>query len=154
MHQISFTGLLLTHSKELERKYFLGDGFLSFCSALMTFVGGVLGVITSQKKGRKVALHLSSFLLFCGSLFCLSSDKGLFLFGRVLNGIGVGVTFTVTQIYTSEISPDKYRGCLVSLFSLSLAIGQAVPAFLFVIGNGVSILLLLLIVQTYLLIKT
>lgn len=144
----------MTHSKELESKYFLGDGFLSFCSALMTFVGGLFGVVVSEKKGRKVALHMSSVLLFCGSLCCLSSDKGLFILGRVLNGIGVGVTFTVTQIYTSEISPDKYRGCLVSLFSLSLAIGQAVPAFLSIIGHEVSILLLLLIVQTYLLIKT
>ncbi|XP_023921130.1 uncharacterized protein LOC112032595 [Quercus suber] len=131
-------GLLLTHSKELESKYFLTDGFLSFCSALMTFVGGVLGVIISEKKGRKLALYLSSFLLFCGSLFCLSSVKGLFLSGRVLNGIGVGVTFTVTQVYTTEISPDKYRGCLVSLFSLSLAIGQAVPDFLSIIGDVVG----------------
>ena len=139
MHQISFTGLLLTHSKELESKYFLREGVLSFCSALMTFVGGLSGVLISEKKGRKVALHLSSFLLFCGSLFCLSSDQGLFLSGRILNGTGVGVTFTVTQIYVSEISPDKYRGCLVSLFSLSLAIGQAVPNFLSIIGDEVSI---------------
>lgn len=43
--------------------------------------------------------------------------------GRIITGLGVGVSFVVVPIYVSEISPASTRGMLGALFDVSINVG-------------------------------
>ena len=61
-------------------------------------------------------LILSSVLYFVGSLVMLwSPNVYVLLFGRLLDGFGVGLVVTLVPIYISETAPPEIRGLLNTL---------------------------------------
>ena len=78
---------------------------------ITTWSGGVADWL-----GRRPMLILSSVLYFVGSLVMLwSPNVYVLLFGRLLDGFGVGLVVTLVPIYISETAPPEIRGLLNTL---------------------------------------
>ena len=78
---------------------------------ITTWSGGVADWL-----GRRPMLILSSVLYFVGSLVMLwSPNVYVLLFGRWLDGFGVGLVVTLVPIYISETAPPEIRGLLNTL---------------------------------------
>ena len=92
-------------------------GSLNFVSAFGTLIAGQ----TSDVLGRKRTVLICCALYIVGT-FCMSAaqDFTLLLLGRIITGLGVGVSFVVTPIYITEISPPSARGMLSTCFDISI----------------------------------
>ncbi|CAM8950620.1 unnamed protein product [Rhodiola kirilowii] len=83
----------------------------------MSLIGGTVittcsGAI-SDAVGRRPMLILSSVLYFISGLVMLCAPNVYFLlFGRLLDGFGVGLAVTLVPVYISETAPSEVRGQL------------------------------------------
>jgi len=53
----------------------------------------------------------------------LAPGYGTLVLGRIVTGLGVGVSFVVVPVYISEITPSEYRGMLSTCFDVSINVG-------------------------------
>lgn len=89
-------------------------------AAVGCFSGGVL----ADKIGRRRTFQLNAVPLLLGPL--ISSTSGGFegmVLGRILAGIGIGISSAVVPLYISEIAPTEDRGALGSLNQIGINIG-------------------------------
>lgn len=100
------------------------QGWAMSCALIGCLLGAITSGIFSDRFGRK------RLLLFSALLFTLSamgtgavSNFSLFIFYRVLGGIGIGLASNLSPMYIAEISPAKMRGKFVSLNQLTIVIG-------------------------------
>lgn len=56
----------------------------------------------------------------------LTNRRVLFLFSKIVTGVGVGGLITTCQTYVSEVAPVKLRGGLLAFFPFFVAIGQMI----------------------------
>jgi SP family arabinose:H+ symporter-like MFS transporter len=89
-------------------------------------VGGPLG----DKFGRKPMLFV------CAAIFALSGigsglapDLTLYTWSRLLGGLAIGAVSVLSPLYIAEISPEKSRGRLVSLYQLAIVLGILISFF-------------------------
>jgi MFS transporter, SP family, arabinose:H+ symporter len=99
-----------------------------------TIVGCILGVliagVLSDRYGRKKILLLSAALFFFSALFWAASNAAWMLITfRILCGCGIGVASILAPMYISEISPPQWRGRMVALYQLAIALGIVVAYF-------------------------
>jgi SP family sugar:H+ symporter-like MFS transporter len=89
-----------------------------------TFFGALASGYTADWLGRRWAI-ISSCLVFCigVAMQTASTEIPLFVVGRVLAGLGVGVTSTVVPMYQGECAPRWIRGAVVSLYQWCITIG-------------------------------
>lgn len=91
-------------------------------------VGSIAGVTSagwlSDRFGRKKLLLVSAWIFILSSLGCMlsASVTQLILF-RMFGGIAIGVASIVSPLYIAEIAVSSYRGRLVSVYQLAVAIG-------------------------------
>ena len=100
---------------------------------LSIFVGAVFGggtiatLITGPLAdivGRKRMIMLSSVIFVIGVLIVYyAQDFSAVLWGRVIQGLGVGIITIVVPLYLAESVPGKLRGVGVSIFQLLLTAG-------------------------------
>ena len=93
-----------------------------------TLVGATIGAVSNGAMadifGRKKILILTSILFFIGSILCaIAPNITLLILSRFIVGLAIGIVTFATPLYLSEISPEKIRGSLVSLFQLAITIG-------------------------------
>ena len=86
-------------------------------------VGAVLGALGSGRitdiVGRKKVIIATSLIFAVGSVLTGAAPSMMFLaISRVILGIAIGISSFAVPLYISEISPTKYRGALVSSFSV------------------------------------
>lgn len=91
-------------------------------------VGAVIGAaangILSDIYGRKKVIIATAIIFAVGSVICaVASSIWWLIAGRVIIGLAVGMVNFVIPLYLSEISPQKIRGMLVSLFQLAITAG-------------------------------
>lgn len=91
-------------------------------------IGAALGAITNghlaDKFGRRKIILLTGIIFLISSILCAISPNIYFLMlSRFLIGFAVGIITFCAPLYLSEISPEKQRGALVSLFQLAITIG-------------------------------
>ena len=93
-------------------------------------VGASLGGPLGDYLGRKPSL------LLCGLLFALSSVASAlpdtlsqFAWARFAGGVAIGAASMLSPLYIAEISPEKIRGTLVSLYQLAIVVGILVVFF-------------------------
>ncbi len=88
--------------------------------------GAVLGAIVMEY-GRKPAMVCDVLFFLAGPVvmfgFVGYANVALLITGRLLLGIGIGVSAVVVPAYLGEVSPAKYRGRVVGAYELMLCLG-------------------------------
>ncbi|RYO89516.1 hypothetical protein DL764_008569 [Monosporascus ibericus] len=90
-----------------------------------TFFGALIGGDIADFIGRRPTI-ISGCLVFCvGCVLQISStnQEVLFVFGRLIAGVGVGFISAVVILYMSEIAPKKVRGAIVSGYQFCITVG-------------------------------
>ncbi|KAH7230050.1 uncharacterized protein BKA55DRAFT_696611 [Fusarium redolens] len=92
--------------------------------------GGLIGYLTAgwlaNKMGRKRSIQIICAICVAASVFTTASvNIGMFLAGRGIQGLGLGMTDTICPLYQSEISPAHGRGRMVGMHAVFLASGYA-----------------------------
>eukprot|EP01025_Chloroclados_australasicus_P038105 TRINITY_DN39038_c0_g2_i1.p2 TRINITY_DN39038_c0_g2~~TRINITY_DN39038_c0_g2_i1.p2 ORF type:complete len:526 (-),score=69.76 TRINITY_DN39038_c0_g2_i1:514-2091(-) len=87
-------------------------------------VGSLSGGALADSLGRKMAFILDAIPLIAGCILCAtaSSLTGI-IAGRVLVGVGIGLSSALVPLYIGEMSPTFVRGALGSVNQLFICIG-------------------------------
>ncbi|GAU36552.1 hypothetical protein TSUD_277580 [Trifolium subterraneum] len=87
-------------------------------------VGSFTGGTLADKFGRTRTFQLDAIPLAIGAyLSATAQSVQTMIIGRLLAGIGIGVTSAIVPLYISEISPTEIRGALGSINQLFICIG-------------------------------
>ena len=114
--------------------------YFSFLTSIF-FAGSMggtlcLGGYAANKYGRRKSLIYVQFAVICGTLIAGGSkfmnSYELFLIGRALTGVGIGVITVIMPLYISEVLPISKRGVGGMFVTLALAFGAT---FVFGIGQ-------------------
>jgi SP family sugar:H+ symporter-like MFS transporter len=94
-----------------------------------TFVGALVGYPSSDYLGRRWGLILSCFVFSLGVIFqTVATALPLFVIGRVVAGVGVGIISCIVPMYQSECAPKWIRGAIVSGYNWFITIGLLIAA--------------------------
>ncbi|WP_282044380.1 D-xylose transporter XylE [Winogradskyella flava] len=117
-------------------------GFLVSSALIGCIIGGALGGLVSKTLGRKKGLILAGCLFLISALGSAMPEmlikpigeldhtfSTIFIFYRILGGIGVGLASMLSPLYIAEIAPAKIRGRLVSYNQLAIVAGFMVVYF-------------------------
>eukprot|EP00258_Populus_trichocarpa_P039855 XP_024455874.1 plastidic glucose transporter 4 [Populus trichocarpa] len=103
-------------------------------------VGSFTGGTLADKFGRTRTFQLDAIPLTIGALLCATAQSvQTMIIGRLLAGIGIGISSAIVPLYISEISPTEIRGALGSINQLFICIGilLALVAGLPLAGNPI-----------------
>lgn len=117
-------------------------GFVVSSALIGCIIGGLSGGILSKKYGRKNGLIVAALLFLFSAIgsampemFFKSIGDGdhtfiyLFVFYRIIGGIGVGLASMLSPLYIAEIAPANSRGKLVSMNQFAIIFGMLVVYF-------------------------
>ncbi len=95
----------------------LAMGSLNFVAAL----GAVLGGKIANDFGRKYTVKVCSWIFVVGTIL-MAAAPGYYclLLGRIVTGMGVGVSFVVAPVYLAEVAPTHLRGKLNTVFDVAI----------------------------------
>mmetsp|Transcript_5194 Transcript_5194/g.4972 ORF Transcript_5194/g.4972 Transcript_5194/m.4972 type:complete len:146 (+) Transcript_5194:107-544(+) len=88
----------------------VASGILPFGAIFGSFMAGPL-----MKRGRRFAFIVTSLIIIFGTALTLIFNMWALFLGRFIMGLAVGVYFSVSPLYISEISPPSVSGSLGSL---------------------------------------
>lgn len=92
--------------------------------------GTLLSGILSNRLGRRGSILVSAVIFVIGSLVCsVAPNPHTLILARFFLGIAIGVASFTAPLYLSEISPQRVRGSMISMYQLMITIG-IVLAFL------------------------
>ena len=95
-------------------------------TVLFAAVGSALAGAPLQTRGRKPVIMVASCFYCLGSLTVAAARGfGELVAGRVVLGLGVGLSSMAIPVYVAEASPAELRGRLVSCYNLFIVLGQA-----------------------------
>ncbi|XP_052204435.1 plastidic glucose transporter 4-like isoform X2 [Diospyros lotus] len=87
-------------------------------------VGSFTGGALADKFGRTKTFLVDAIPLAVGAFLCATAQSvQTMIIGRLLAGIGIGISSAVVPLYISEISPTEIRGTLGSVNQLFICIG-------------------------------
>ena len=87
-------------------------------------IGALLASSVAQNYGRRYALVVCAILFAAsGCGVALSNSLPVFIFFRLVGGLGVGAAAMVSPMYIAEMAPARWRGRLVSLYQLAIVLG-------------------------------
>ncbi|CAF3706369.1 unnamed protein product [Rotaria sordida] len=94
-----------------------------------TFFGALLGYPAGDFLGRRWGLIVACLIFSIGVSFQVAATTlPLFVIGRAVAGLGVGIISCIVPIYQSECAPKWIRGALVSIYQWFITIGCLVAA--------------------------
>lgn len=86
--------------------------------------GAVLSGLISDRYGRKNVLILAAALFLISAIGTgLANTFSIFIFYRIVGGVGIGLASTASPVYIAEVSPAPIRGRFVSINQLTIVIG-------------------------------
>ncbi|CCH61755.1 hypothetical protein TBLA_0F02130 [Henningerozyma blattae CBS 6284] len=102
---------------------------VSFLS-LGTFLGALIAPFIADRYGRKITIILSSTLIFFlgNSLQVGSHGIGLFVAGRFISGVAIGMVSAVVPLYQAEAAPKQLRGTIISMYQWAITWGLLVSS--------------------------
>jgi SP family galactose:H+ symporter-like MFS transporter len=87
-------------------------------------LGAILGGVSADRIGRKRSIIAGSIMFILGTLIVVSSPGlPIFVVGRILIGVAIGLASFIVPMYISELAPERIRGSLVSLNQLFVTLG-------------------------------
>lgn len=87
-------------------------------------IGSVISGMASDKFGRKRLLILAGLLFVVSAVGTgIANVFSVFVFYRLLGGIGIGLASNLSPMYIAEISPAEMRGKFVSINQLTIVMG-------------------------------
>jgi MFS transporter, SP family, galactose:H+ symporter len=112
---------------------FLKKDFTLSTRALEVIVSGVLvgamigalgGGRLADLYGRRKLLIATAIIFAIGAIVCaVAPSPALLIVGRIVVGLGIGLSSGTVPVYISEVSPPEARGWTVSLFQLAITVG-------------------------------
>ncbi|KAH7085266.1 general substrate transporter [Paraphoma chrysanthemicola] len=91
------------------------------CEVVATFIFAPL----LDKYGRKPGILAASAISVAGVLLQqLASDWKVHLAGRGVNGIAIGIMFTISPLWIGEVCRPELRGFFLCFFNTSIVFGQ------------------------------
>ncbi|RZC74852.1 hypothetical protein C5167_050333 [Papaver somniferum] len=138
-----FPPLINPHVVELQEKFKILCQWKCFRWIVSTSlagatVGSFTGGSLADKFGRTRTFQLDAIPLAVGAFLCATAQSvQTMIIGRLLAGIGIGISSALVPLYISEISPTKIRGALGSVNQLFICVGilAALVAGLPLAGN-------------------
>jgi MFS family permease len=104
-----------------------GFAVSSFC--IGGFIGSISGGTLQTRFGRKKTILFNNVFWIVGGLFIsVAVNTAMFIIGRILCGVGCGVSTLGTSTYIGEISTVKARGSMGTLNQLGLVSGILVTS--------------------------
>ena len=102
----------------------LAQGWLVSSAIVGSVIGAAANGILADIYGRRKIIIATALIFALGSVMCAyAPTAGWLIASRIVIGIAVGMVTFVVPLYLSEISPQKIRGMLVSLFQLAITAG-------------------------------
>ena len=94
-------------------------------SALIGCIIGALGAgFVADRLGRKLPLIFAAILFILSAIGTgATNDFTVFIFFRILGGIGIGLASTLSPLYIAEVAPAQQRGKYVSINQLTIVVG-------------------------------
>ncbi|RXE56589.1 MFS transporter [Methanoculleus taiwanensis] len=87
-------------------------------------LGAIAGGLLADRIGRRRSIIAASAVFLAGTgIVVAATALPVFLVGRVLIGMAIGVASFVVPLYISEIAPSALRGGMVSLNQLFITLG-------------------------------
>ncbi|KAK9796344.1 hypothetical protein WJX73_010696 [Symbiochloris irregularis] len=107
---------------------FAGNAALQGLVVSSTLAGAAAGSLTgsslADNLGRRKAFLLDTVPLFLGPLLCATATSlSAMLAGRLIAGVGIGLSSALVPLYISEVAPTNVRGALGSVNQLVICIG-------------------------------
>jgi SP family galactose:H+ symporter-like MFS transporter len=88
--------------------------------AVATLIAGPIADVI----GRKTTIIISGVIFLLGMLVLINSHTFMSaLFGRLIQGAGIGIEMIVLPLYLAETTPPEVRGRCMTLFQLFLTFG-------------------------------
>lgn len=120
-------------NSQVEAQFSFSPGQLGFyvsCVLWGCMLGSGIAGWLSDRIGRKRTLMMAATMIFISALWSgLSNSVFELISARLLGGFGIGAATMVCPLYISEVSPEKYRGRMVTLFQLTITIGIVMCVF-------------------------
>jgi sugar porter (SP) family MFS transporter len=99
-------------------------GWANSCALLGCLLGSACSGVLMDRYGRKKLLVAAAVIFTVSSIGTgRAGNFDLFVFWRIVGGIGIGVASNVSPTYIAEVAPAQWRGRLVTLNQLTLVIG-------------------------------
>ncbi len=126
-------GVISGAQKFIQAEFKISDSVIGFVVAALLWgavFGTLLSGVLSNSFGRRITILISAVIFIVGSILCaIAPSEHLLIIARFLLGIAVGVASFTAPLYLSEISPQRVRGSMISMYQLMITIG-IVLAFL------------------------
>ncbi|KAJ7569601.1 hypothetical protein O6H91_01G085600 [Diphasiastrum complanatum] len=102
------------------------QGLQAFTSSL--YMAGLISTLfispITRRKGRRFSMFAGGVSYLIGAtLNAAAQNLPMLIIGRIMLGVGVGVTNQAVPLYMSEMAPAKLRGGLNIMFQLALNYG-------------------------------
>jgi len=99
-------------------------GWANSCALIGCLFGSIASGALSERLGRKRLLILSALLFAISSVLTGWAMAFVwFVTWRIAGGVAIGMASNVSPMYIAEISPEQWRGRLVSLNQLTIVGG-------------------------------
>jgi SP family sugar:H+ symporter-like MFS transporter len=95
-----------------------------------TFFGALLAAPLADMFGRRIGLMFATGVVFILGVILqtVSTSQPLFIAGRCIAGLGVGLVSVIIPMYQSETAPKWIRGTIVGAYQLAITIGLFLAA--------------------------
>lgn len=90
-------------------------------SQVATMMGATIAGPVQDHFGRRAAFLLGAIVSAAGvAVVYTASTPGVFLAGKIVNGLSLGICLTAGQTYISEVTPMQIRGIALSAFTFCM----------------------------------
>ena len=87
-------------------------------------VGALAGGRLADVFGRRKLLITTAIIFAVGAILCAAAaSPPMLVAGRIIVGLGIGLSSSAVPVYISEVAPADARGWQVSLFQLAITVG-------------------------------
>lgn len=98
---------------------------------LMTGIGAWGAGPLADRFGRRSAFVAAGCLSAAGvAVVYTATTRPVFLGGKMVNALGLGMALTAGQIYIAEIAPIKFRGIALSIYTFTMVGLSVIPNYL------------------------